>query len=226
MPRSGRLCIAILLACSTLTEAQVGGVIDAHMVLKWPRLNRTRQHQHKRALSQSSRFSKPYRICTTPWSPIVSCEAGADTSTFSGYQIELFRKIAQDLGWEAEDWYFDCIDWSPMMDDLRADDGTCFMTASGEHGRVLRFMLSVNRVALHVSHLLFHPVLPCKQLRAIFLAADALQLPKTTQLHVPILVSSLHFMICHSKNCHRPHISSRFREQRWNRIRVVIGMQP
>jgi ABC-type amino acid transport substrate-binding protein len=84
-------------------------------------------------LSQASRYSKPYRICTTPWSPIVTCEPGGDPSSFSGYQIELFNDIVRSLGWEADDWYYDCIDWSTMLEDLRAANGTCFMAASGEH---------------------------------------------------------------------------------------------
>ncbi len=34
-------------------------------------------------------------ICTSEWKPIVTCDSAQDGSTYSGYQIELFRLLAR-----------------------------------------------------------------------------------------------------------------------------------
>lgn len=65
----------------------------------------------------------------------VSCTAGEDASTYDGYQIELWRRIAADLGWkEGADWAFTCIDWTPMLEDLVSPGGSCTVGAAGAHG--------------------------------------------------------------------------------------------
>lgn len=63
---------------------------------------------------------------------MVTCRPDADGSTYSGFQIELFRKGAQHLGWKDDDYYFTCEDWTPMIDDLLSSNGTCTMAAAGE----------------------------------------------------------------------------------------------
>ncbi|GBF93621.1 hypothetical protein Rsub_06343 [Raphidocelis subcapitata] len=61
----------------------------------------------------------------------VTCDAAADPSTYDGYQIELWRRIATAMGWADSDWTFTCIDWTPMIEDLIAPDGRCTMAAAG-----------------------------------------------------------------------------------------------
>jgi ABC-type amino acid transport substrate-binding protein len=60
------------------------------------------------------------------------CSAEDDPTTYTGYQVELFRLVATDLGWkEGRDWYFSCEDWTPMLEDLLSANGTCTMSAAG-----------------------------------------------------------------------------------------------
>eukprot|EP00879_Flechtneria_rotunda_P013528 GHRR01014126.1.p1 GENE.GHRR01014126.1~~GHRR01014126.1.p1 ORF type:complete len:354 (+),score=77.98 GHRR01014126.1:511-1572(+) len=79
------------------------------------------------------KFSPPYNVCVSDWQPMVKCTAGPEVSEtpFKGYQIELFRLLAQQVGWTAEDYKFTCMDWTDLMEDLRSDSGLCSMTASG-----------------------------------------------------------------------------------------------
>lgn len=63
---------------------------------------------------------------------MVTCSADADESTYSGFQVELFRRVAHHIGWHEEDYYFTCEDWTPMIDDLLSPNGTCTMAAAGE----------------------------------------------------------------------------------------------
>lgn len=61
-----------------------------------------------------------------------SCSAQDDPTTYTGYQVELFRLVATELGWkEGRDWYFSCEDWTPMLEDLLSANGTCTMSAAG-----------------------------------------------------------------------------------------------
>jgi len=93
-----------------------------------------------------------YQVCLSSWSPLVYCDRGQDSSTFSGYQVELIRSLARSLNWtelisspqrpasfpahsnDAGAAYFTlrCMDWTPMIQDLlNTQNGTCFMSAAG-----------------------------------------------------------------------------------------------
>lgn len=61
----------------------------------------------------------------------VTCEGVDDPSNYSGYQIELWRAIATDLGWSDTDWTFYCMDWTIMIDDLSSSQGNCTAAAAG-----------------------------------------------------------------------------------------------
>jgi ABC-type amino acid transport substrate-binding protein len=61
----------------------------------------------------------------------VRCADIEDPANYDGYQIALWRKIAEDLGWADSDWTFSCVDWTAMIDDLTAADGLCSFAAAG-----------------------------------------------------------------------------------------------
>lgn len=79
------------------------------------------------------RYQKPYNICTSAWTPFIDCTSDGASSTYSGYQIDLWRLMVADLGWAEEDWFFSCLDWSPMIDDLLDPNGNCFAAAAGKY---------------------------------------------------------------------------------------------
>jgi ABC-type amino acid transport substrate-binding protein len=128
------ITVLLLLCTCRPSRGQKGGVVDGSTIFKWHKAGSSRHTlQDWRLLHNTTRFDKPYKICTSAWAPIVNCIAEEDPSTYSGYQIELFREIAHVVGWQPEDWYFNCMDWTELIDDLHASNGTCFMAASGEH---------------------------------------------------------------------------------------------
>lgn len=58
--------------------------------------------------------------------------AGMDTQAgYSGYQVALWREIAADLGWADSDWFFSCVDWTEMINDLVDPAGNCTFAAAG-----------------------------------------------------------------------------------------------
>jgi ABC-type amino acid transport substrate-binding protein len=62
----------------------------------------------------------------------VMCEDMADPAAFTGYQVALWREIAQDLGLqETNDWVFSCVDWNMMIEDLASPNGSCSFGAAG-----------------------------------------------------------------------------------------------
>jgi len=79
----------------------------------------------------------------------VTCSPDEDPSTYDGYQIALWRRIATEMGWTSadSDWTFSCLDWSPMLEDLMAPDGLCTLAAAGalagREGGWLRVLLVV-----------------------------------------------------------------------------------
>jgi hypothetical protein len=50
----------------------------------------------------------------------------------AGYQVELFRMLAQEVGWEDTDYVLTCIKYSDMIEDLKSPTGSCSMSAAGE----------------------------------------------------------------------------------------------
>mgnify|MGYP001811094258 CR=1 FL=1 len=45
--------------------------------------------------------------------------------------MELFRHIATELGWADGDWFFTCVAWMSMIEDIMSADGSCTMAAAG-----------------------------------------------------------------------------------------------
>eukprot|EP00878_Enallax_costatus_P024790 GHUV01026479.1.p1 GENE.GHUV01026479.1~~GHUV01026479.1.p1 ORF type:complete len:141 (+),score=45.04 GHUV01026479.1:286-708(+) len=75
--------------------------------------------------SQAAALGRPdavgkVRICISPWTPLVFCNPDKDQTTYTGYTVEVFRALAQRVPWLSDfsSWYFDCMDWTPMIDDL------------------------------------------------------------------------------------------------------------
>lgn len=77
------------------------------------------------------RTSGKKEVCISSWTPMVYCDNTTDPANYTGYQVELFRHVAQELQWAPESWYFRCMDWTPMLDDLLSDSGTCYLSAAG-----------------------------------------------------------------------------------------------
>ncbi|KAF6257204.1 ligand-gated ion channel-domain-containing protein [Scenedesmus sp. NREL 46B-D3] len=48
-----------------------------------------------------------------------------------GYQVELFRMLAQEVGWEDGDYAFTCMKYSDMLEDLKSPTGLCSLSAAG-----------------------------------------------------------------------------------------------
>jgi ABC-type amino acid transport substrate-binding protein len=61
----------------------------------------------------------------------VRCADIENPDDFDGFQIALWRKVAEDMGWAPEDWTFTCVDWTAMIDDLTSPDGLCSFAAAG-----------------------------------------------------------------------------------------------
>lgn len=49
----------------------------------------------------------------------------------AGYQIELFRMAASEVGWAESDFIFTCMDYTVMMADLNDPAGNCTVVATG-----------------------------------------------------------------------------------------------
>lgn len=53
---------------------------------------------------------------------------------YAGYQIELFRMAASEVGWAEADFVFTCMDYTVMMADLNNPAGNCTVVATGALG--------------------------------------------------------------------------------------------
>lgn len=94
-------------------------------------------------------------LCVSDWTPAVYCEIMPYNETrnpddFTGYEVELFRKIMPYMGWSDDIIDWKCLDFSEMMDRLYNNSG-CDIAPSGltplpkreEDG--LRFSISTYR---------------------------------------------------------------------------------
>ena len=54
-----------------------------------------------------------------------------DPDNWSGYEVELFRRIADKLNWPLDQMKWKCMDWAEMEDALLAANGTCDIAAAG-----------------------------------------------------------------------------------------------
>ncbi|KAG1665829.1 hypothetical protein FOA52_005864 [Chlamydomonas sp. UWO 241] len=95
-------------------------------------------------------------ICISPWTPMCTCEAGQHPSTYTGFMVEMFRKVAEELSWDPDSWAFRCMVaedlWSGMLD----VDGKCYMAGSGQEmsnrwiGLGIKFAVPVYRTGLSI----------------------------------------------------------------------------
>ncbi|KAI8472842.1 MAG: hypothetical protein J3K34DRAFT_197330 [Monoraphidium minutum] len=72
------------------------------------------------------------RMCVSAYTPFIFCDRAKPQTTYSGYLIESFRMLAQRVEWLADfdDWFFDCMSWTPMIADLGNPNGTCMLAPS------------------------------------------------------------------------------------------------
>lgn len=70
-------------------------------------------------------------VCTSPYTPMVTCTNDTDASNYSGYEVELARKVFALVGWQPSMLTWLCLDWEEMMAHLRAGDGVCNLAAAG-----------------------------------------------------------------------------------------------
>lgn len=62
------------------------------------------------------------------------CADIEDPAQYDGFQIALWRQVAQDMGWADGDWTFSCVDWDAMIEDLTDPNGLCSFAAAGKWG--------------------------------------------------------------------------------------------
>jgi hypothetical protein len=77
------------------------------------------------------RYQKPYNVCVSQWTPMIDCAGRVNPNEWAGYQIEMNRIMARDLGWADDDWFMHCVQWTPMLEDLVDPNGNCIMAAAG-----------------------------------------------------------------------------------------------
>uniref|UniRef100_A0A0G4HKJ0 Ionotropic glutamate receptor C-terminal domain-containing protein n=1 Tax=Chromera velia CCMP2878 TaxID=1169474 RepID=A0A0G4HKJ0_9ALVE len=77
--------------------------------------------------------AQPYDVCISAWSPFVFCDANEDPSTYSSYEVDLFRKVMEKTTWHGNDWRFVCGSWDPILEEIVKPYGetTCHVVAMG-----------------------------------------------------------------------------------------------
>jgi ABC-type amino acid transport substrate-binding protein len=96
------------------------GDYNTNFTLKWSTFD-----------NHAPRYQKPYNVCVSQWTPMIECAGIVNPNEWVGYQIEMNRIIARDLGWADDEWFMHCVQWTPMMDDLADPNGNCIMAAAG-----------------------------------------------------------------------------------------------
>ena len=74
---------------------------------------------------------KVIKVCTSSYTPMVYCEEATDPSTWSGYEVGLFRSVANILGWAENVTEWKCLTWEDMTTALHEPDGSCDVVAAG-----------------------------------------------------------------------------------------------
>lgn len=64
--------------------------------------------------------------------------------TGTGYQIELFRMLAGQVGWHTTDYNFVCMTNSDVMTDLMSATGNCSLSATGARHQNLAWTCMLN----------------------------------------------------------------------------------
>jgi len=64
---------------------------------------------------------------------LITCRllGDADPETWTGYEVELFKRVAEKLNWPMEQMEWKCMAWSEVEDKLIAGDGSCDVAAMG-----------------------------------------------------------------------------------------------
>jgi hypothetical protein len=73
-------------------------------------------------------FSKrPLKVCTTQFKPLTVCTPNGPSASATGYDVEVFRIVAQSLGLQEQvDYTFACIDsYDEITESLKPEDGSC-----------------------------------------------------------------------------------------------------
>lgn len=70
-------------------------------------------------------------VCVTPYTPMVSCTNTSDPSLYSGYEVELAKRVFAIIGWRPSMLTWKCLGWTDMTSHLEAGDGVCNIAASG-----------------------------------------------------------------------------------------------
>lgn len=72
---------------------------------------------------------------------------------YTGFQVALWREIANNLGWADTDWTFSCVDWTAMIDDLVDPSGLCsFAAAGGTSAQQKRYQQPTHSQRIIVAH--------------------------------------------------------------------------
>eukprot|EP00798_Chlamydomonas_sp_ICE-L_P031620 gene31620-6814_t len=88
------------------------------------------------ANAQTDRRAPPFvqkrRVCITDVKPLSYCDNSTDSTKYTGFSVELFRKLAtyNNLT-ENVDYYFDCVRSSYQKQSLKDPNGTCWSVATG-----------------------------------------------------------------------------------------------
>jgi ABC-type amino acid transport substrate-binding protein len=61
---------------------------------------------------------------------VVFCQ-DRDPNAYTGYEINMFLKVARVLGWEAGMLNWRCMDWDDMVQSLKDADGVCDIAVGG-----------------------------------------------------------------------------------------------
>lgn len=76
-------------------------------------------------------------VCVSDWTPAVYCLDKEDPRDYSGFEVELFRRVISLLGWTEEMLEWRCMGWDDMMDDLY-NSTSCDLAPSGMQPRAER----------------------------------------------------------------------------------------
>ena len=96
------------------------------------------------------------KVCVSDWTPAVYCKNKTDTADYTGFEVELFRKVMPYLGWIDTMVEMKCLEWDEMMNDLYSDNGDCDIAPAGMQPRAdriekgLRFSVSSLRTGFSI----------------------------------------------------------------------------
>jgi hypothetical protein len=95
---------------------------------------------------KQSMFGK-LRVCIAPSQPTVQCKSDEPPVRYSGYAVEVFRRIAVRVPWldDASEWTFTCMPWAAIKKDLTSPNGTCLLALDAPYSRAWRLSRAIDR---------------------------------------------------------------------------------